>query len=118
MNYIELNRRILTALRKKLYGEGRVEKVSNEKAIPGIEYTMNTMKTISDYYALIDDDEERRAKNIYHRTVKVLHDKLNGSKRVNALEDENVEGIKFSLVVMNNQRKYLFHTIQKAIENK
>lgn len=107
MDYVKLNERILTAFRKKLNGEGRVKKV-NDEAVSGLEYSIEVMTTISKYYELIDDDENRRAESIHNKTVNVLQNKVNGSKKIKPLDDERVPGIMYSLSIMNNQRIYLY----------
>ena len=106
MKYAELNKRVLKAFRKKLIGEGRVAKIK-EEAVPGLEYSMMVMTKISKYYELIDDDEERRARDVYFKTVNILKDKINGSDKVKPLDDERIPGIKYSLVAMRAQKKYL-----------
>lgn len=117
MNYIELNKRILVTFKRKLNGEGKMKKV-NDEAVPGLEYSLLVLTAVSKYYELIDDDENRRAKNAYYKTAKLLRDKIKGSKKLKPLDDERVSGIMYSLTIMNNQRLFLCKSNQQSVEKK
>lgn len=112
MDFVELNKRIMRAFKSKLNSKGQGDTIA-EICEPGIAYSLMVMERVAKYYEVTDDDENRRAKNIYFRTRRILTDKLNGSKKINIIRDKRVNGIKYALSVMRAQREYLFIRIEK-----